>query len=648
MAIYDNGTASLAANGQVTGIGTQWTMPLTLIRVGATIVFKTEPVKIYTISEIISDTQINVYNPNSETVTAGTGYAILAHDGITVQGLAQDVAETLRYYQSRETEVADAVDAFNNFDSADFESKVTQVNTQHGDVVTIGAQVSSDSAQVNADKNAAAASAASASSDKDAAAASAQEAADYAASLDTSNLLRKDLNFSDVADKQASRENLDVYSKDEVLSLNYDVRAYGAVLDGVTDDSAALKRCLDQNKIAYIPAGKTLYVASTVVTPRDFRLYGGEGAGLKGATGIEILRFPQYNGVVTGTIIDGIRFYGDQCTAISVEVPSSATSGFYRYIPRLSVHNCVFNWELSYGINANLIFSDIFNCQFGYVGVGDVKRIKSIKSVASQLEGANNNPNFNVIRKCYFYSGDPSTTHIEFYRGGQITIRDCDFEQGGQAMKFDLCYNVNIDTCWIESCSGNEGVISIKNVATSFNIKNCKIYRSAGLDGGSISYYASTIKKLRISDCDFEQQSSYPLLNKDLTGSASIKVPPNNCVEWFDNRVVSGASGIAYTTDYNYRGSGTLRASIRFNMSTGSLINSSVPVTYTKKAVGSWEFTFTNLLGFSDMSQMILDAYGYNSYVRIVPTSKNSVLVNCYDGSTNALTDVTDLNLRIY
>lgn len=107
MAIYDLGTASLSANGEVTGVGTTWKAPLTLIRVGATILFKTEPVQIYTISEIISDTRINVYNPNSETVPAGTGYAILAHDGITVQGLAQDVAETLRYYQSNNYVTAD-------------------------------------------------------------------------------------------------------------------------------------------------------------------------------------------------------------------------------------------------------------------------------------------------------------------------------------------------------------------------------------------------------------------------------------------------------------------------------------------------------------------------------------------------------------
>lgn len=231
MAIYDLGTASLAEDGEVTGVGTTWKAPLTLIRVGATIVFKTEPVKIYTISEIISDTQINVYNPNSETVPAGTGYAILAHDGITVQGLAQDVAETLRYYQSRETEVADAVDAFNNFDSADFESKVTQVNTQHGDVVSIGAQVSADATQVTADKDAAAASANIALSAKDAAATSAQEAADYAASLDTSNLLRKDLSLSDLTDKPLARENLDVYSKLDSLS-QYDAFYHGVKFDG--------------------------------------------------------------------------------------------------------------------------------------------------------------------------------------------------------------------------------------------------------------------------------------------------------------------------------------------------------------------------------------------------------------------------------
>lgn len=131
MAIYDLGTASLSANGEVTGVGTTWKAPLTLIRVGATIIFKTNPLKIYTISEIISDTQINVYNPNSETVPAGTGYAILAHDGITVQGLAQDVAETLRYYQSKETSIESLLQFIgqDTFDWPRFEQLANQSTT---------------------------------------------------------------------------------------------------------------------------------------------------------------------------------------------------------------------------------------------------------------------------------------------------------------------------------------------------------------------------------------------------------------------------------------------------------------------------------------------------------------------------------------
>ena len=280
MAIYDLGTASLAASGEVTGVGTTWKAPLTLIRVGATIVFKTEPVQIYTISEIISDTQINVYNPNSETVPVGTGYAILAHDGITVQGLAQDVAETLRYYQSRETEVADAVDAFNNFDSTDFESKVDQVNTQYGDVVAIGAQVSAESAQVAADKDAAAASAASASSDKDAAAASAQEAADYAASLNTENILRKDLNLSDIDNKNTARMNLGVNGYE---SSGISVKNFGAVGDGVTDDGSAIQAAMDycqQNKVDLIfPSGKYMISYPLIYRNNGFYNYSIIGSG---------------------------------------------------------------------------------------------------------------------------------------------------------------------------------------------------------------------------------------------------------------------------------------------------------------------------------------------------------------------------------
>lgn len=426
-----------------------------------------------------------------------------------------------------------------------------------------------------------------------------------------------------------------------------DVRGWGAKCDNVTNDATALQQALAAVKNVKVPAGRVMYIGTKVITPRDFTLIG-NNSGLRGLPGITILELPQYNGVVTGTRIDGFTFSGIGCTGIGVETPSDATSGYYRYAPRLSVHNCHFQWELAYGVNANLIFADIFNSSFGYIGQsGASKTINSICSKASDLPGATNNPNFNKIRKCYFYGGSASTTHVEFYRGGQLTLEHCDFEQGGQSIKLDKCYNVDINTCWFESCTGTVGVISIDNCDTVVTIRNSKLYRCQGADGATISYDGTTVNRLEVYNCDFEQQGNYPLVNRALTGTASIKVPPQNCITWYNNRVVSAASGVAYTSSYNYMGRGSTKANVRFNMSAGTVTVANVPVTLSKQAVGSYLLTFSDNLGVTSANGIIAQCTAYNGYVRCVPTGVNTVLINAYDGSTHALTDVQDVTVNI-
>lgn len=110
MAIYKVGTAGMTAAGVVTGSGTQWQAALSLIRVGSTIMFMTNPPQVATISTIVSNTELRVTNNDGSVVPAGTKYAILLSDSLTVDGLAQDIAETLKYYQGKETEVATAID----------------------------------------------------------------------------------------------------------------------------------------------------------------------------------------------------------------------------------------------------------------------------------------------------------------------------------------------------------------------------------------------------------------------------------------------------------------------------------------------------------------------------------------------------------
>ena len=125
MAIYRTGQASMDAQGYITGYGTKWREQLTLIRAGATIMFLTNPVKIGVITEVVSDTSIRAITTGGAVVSR-TDYVILLHDSLTVDGLAQDVAETLRYYQGRESELAHFIEFLETFDFAKLENLTNQ------------------------------------------------------------------------------------------------------------------------------------------------------------------------------------------------------------------------------------------------------------------------------------------------------------------------------------------------------------------------------------------------------------------------------------------------------------------------------------------------------------------------------------------
>lgn len=125
MALYRTGTASLDASGTITGVGTKWRDPLTLIRTGATIIFLDDGIKLAVISDIISDTEMRAITTDGATAT-DSKYVILLNDSLTVDGMAQDVAETLRYYQSKETVIEEAIEFFKDFDLQSIKDIVNQ------------------------------------------------------------------------------------------------------------------------------------------------------------------------------------------------------------------------------------------------------------------------------------------------------------------------------------------------------------------------------------------------------------------------------------------------------------------------------------------------------------------------------------------
>ncbi|HGG1962649.1 TPA: tail fiber domain-containing protein [Escherichia coli] len=110
--IYTTGTIAINGN-TVKGTGTNFSEPLSLIRVGCTLIAISNPIQIFTITEIKSGTELSVTPAANPAIAAGTKFSILLSDSISVDGLAQDVAETLRFYQEKEDEISSAIDGSN-------------------------------------------------------------------------------------------------------------------------------------------------------------------------------------------------------------------------------------------------------------------------------------------------------------------------------------------------------------------------------------------------------------------------------------------------------------------------------------------------------------------------------------------------------
>lgn len=241
MAIYRTGQASMDAQGYITGYGSKWREQLTLIRSGATIIFLSNPLQFGVITEVISDTSMRAVTTN-KAVVPKVDYVIFLHDSITVDGLAQDVAETLRYYQGKETEFAHFIEFLKDFDfkkledltnqtkqsaaaakvsetnakASEGKAKTSETNAKNSENAAASsknaAKVSQDAAKASenaaaASKNAAAASQAAAKASENAAAASKNAAAASAANAEGSEVAAAASEAAAEASKNAAKNS---------------------------------------------------------------------------------------------------------------------------------------------------------------------------------------------------------------------------------------------------------------------------------------------------------------------------------------------------------------------------------------------------------------------------------------------------------
>ena len=110
---YTTGTITGSGN-TLTGTGTNFTAAGSLIRNGCTVIVLTSPVQVFQITGVISATQLAVAPAVNPAIPAGTRYSILLSDSLSVDGLAQDIAETFKMYQAYMSGFADVMTSTGN------------------------------------------------------------------------------------------------------------------------------------------------------------------------------------------------------------------------------------------------------------------------------------------------------------------------------------------------------------------------------------------------------------------------------------------------------------------------------------------------------------------------------------------------------
>lgn len=106
--IYTTGTIAISGN-TLTGTRTNFTAAGTLIRNGCTVIALTSPPQVFQITAIGGATSLTVTPAANPAIPAGTKYSILLSDSLSVDGLAQDIAETFTMYQRYMSGFADVM-----------------------------------------------------------------------------------------------------------------------------------------------------------------------------------------------------------------------------------------------------------------------------------------------------------------------------------------------------------------------------------------------------------------------------------------------------------------------------------------------------------------------------------------------------------
>ena len=237
------------------------------------------------------------------------------------------------------------------------------------------------------------------------------------------------------------------------------VSDYGAVGDGVTDDSAAIQRAVNDNYDVYFESNKTYYLGSTVTIDHDIHIHGGENTIIKTKTplngtinnGIVVqgtlkkttAMTSDYSAVGNSTENAGNRFKLSDMTGIETGdiMVISATDQYYSY-----------NRQYYY-LGATLLVAET-DSEYLYVSDSMPWDIENTANVSVKVYDAP----VAIVENLHFVSDlDSSGTYrycVEFMQCKNSVIRNCIISEMDNGFEMYECVNTLVDCVNVSKTPG--------------------------------------------------------------------------------------------------------------------------------------------------------------------------------------------------
>ena len=327
-------------------------------------------------------------------------------------------------------------------------------------------------------------------------------------------------NFHDINLDWIIRELEHVISDSTVF---HSVKFYGAVGDGITDDTEAIRTCFENENYVIFPEGSYLITDRIVIDSDNKFVIGFPNATIIEDNGwfafteannfkIANLKFEYANNKPTTNIV----FW--KC--LNVEICNCEFSDGYNFnvqcstCGRVKIHDCIFNgteYHTAISLSIDVGF------ETSVYGTGGWTIIRDCEISNGGLDGIIAN-NYNVIiDKCIIKSCGTRAKAAGIYSNtkSNLTITNCRISGcSGNGIDIVGCAQLVIDGCW---CGANECAGIFLGSAVNATIQNCHCNNNgsdpidAYQDSGIVisSYNSNNSHNVRVGNCFAQNNANY-------------------------------------------------------------------------------------------------------------------------------------------